>query len=41
MAFYNIDKKTRDKMYSDLEKARALTAAKNKQLTDEASEENE
>ena len=40
MAFYNIDKKTRDKMYSDLEKARAITAAKNKQLTDEASEEN-
>ncbi len=35
MAFYNIDKNTRDRMYIDLERTRALTAAKNKQLADE------
>ena len=39
MAFYNIDKNARDRMYIDLEKTRALTAAKNKQLTDEGSDE--
>ncbi|MBR3766983.1 MAG: MFS transporter [Clostridia bacterium] len=39
MMFYNIDKKTRERMYLDLEKARAATAAREKRLRD--AEENE
>lgn len=35
MIFYNIDKKTRDRMYIDLERARSATAARAKRITDE------
>ncbi len=34
MFFYNIDKKTRDRMYLDLERSRAATAAREKRLRD-------
>lgn len=36
MLFYNIDKKTRDRMYLELEKSRAATAAREKRLRDAA-----
>lgn len=35
MLFYNIDQKTREKMYSDLERSRAAVAAREKRRTDE------
>lgn len=38
MFLYNIDKKTREKMYDDLEHTRALTAAREKRMTDEKTE---
>lgn len=40
MAFYNIDKNTRDRMYLELEKARAVAAAKNTELSAELSKQN-
>jgi len=34
MFFYNIDQKTRDRMYLDLERTRAVTAANEKKNAD-------
>ena len=34
MIFYNIDKKTRERMYIDLERARAAAAERSKRITD-------